>query len=187
MEVLAQLLLATHWLLCTGPLAAAYVLKKEQMAGNGDIPSKMCDAQIVQHWRGHPKDVTRHVQFLLDTIGDVMLTNNRVKEAIKHFFNVESIEVLCVDVKKEARAKAKLGQPEIQPDKFVSPLCGSFIALINVLQYDESKYTRRAMLSLDVQTDIMHFLEEPPWILKMPLDHRATSKALTAKEKGHKG
>ena len=51
MEVLAHLLLATDWLLCTGPLAAAYVLKKEQMAGNGDIPPKMCDAQTVQHWR----------------------------------------------------------------------------------------------------------------------------------------
>lgn len=129
MEVLAQLLLATHWLLCTGPLAAAYVLKKEQMAGNGDIPPDMCDAQTVQHWRDHPKEVTRHVQFRLDTIRDVMVSNNRVKEAIKNYFNVESIAVLCVDVKKEAKAKAKLGQPDIQPDRFVSLLCGSFIAL----------------------------------------------------------
>ena len=52
-----------------------------------------------------------------------------MEEAIKHFFNVESIAVLYVDVRKEAKAKAKLGQPEIQPDKFVSLLCGSFIAV----------------------------------------------------------
>ena len=126
MEVLAHLLLATHWLLCTGPLAAAYVLKREQMAGNGDIPPKMCDAQTAQHWRDHPEDVTRHVQCLLDAIGDVMVSNNRVKEAIKHFFGVDSIAVLYVNVKKEAKAKATLGQPA---DKFVSLLYGSFIAV----------------------------------------------------------
>ena len=65
------MLLATDWLLCTGPLAAAYVLKREQMAGNGDISPKMCDAQTIQHWRDHPEDVTKHVQCLLDAIGDV--------------------------------------------------------------------------------------------------------------------
>lgn len=56
-----------------------------------------------------------------------------------------------------------------------------------MLQYDESKYTKKGTLSLDAQTDIMDFLLESPWILKMPFDHRATSKALTAKDKGHKG
>ena len=53
--------------------------------------------------------------------------------------------------------------------------------------YDESKYTKKGTLFLDAQTDIMDFLLESPWILKMPFDHRATSKALTAKDKGHKG
>jgi len=56
-----------------------------------------------------------------------------------------------------------------------------------VLQYDESQYTHRAMLSLTAQTDIMEFLLEPPWILKMPFDHRMTSKKkLTSTEKSHK-
>jgi hypothetical protein len=136
------------------------------MAGNGEIPCYRCAAQTVEHWRRHPLEVTPHVQFLLDSIRDVMITNNKVKKAIKHYFNVELIEVLCVDAKKEAKAKAKKETKAKarlqQPDMFVSPLCDLFVALISVLQYDESKYTKRAMLSLDVQTDIMDFLLEPP-------------------------
>ena len=51
-----------------------------------------------------------------------------------------------------------------------------FVVLISVLQYGESKYTKTKMLSLEPQEDIIEFVKEPPWILKMPLDHRTTTK-----------
>ena len=56
-----------------------------------------------------------------------------------------------------------------------------------MLQYDESKYTKKGTLSLAAHTDIIDFLSESPWILKMPFDHRATTKKkLTAEDKSHK-
>ena len=90
-----------------------------------------------------------------------LVSPDKVKKAIKHYFSVELIEVLCVDAKKEAKAKVKKETKAKarlqQPDMFVSPLCDLFVALISVLQYDESKYTKRAMLSLKAQTDIIDF------------------------------
>ena len=41
------------------------------------------------------------------------------------------------------------------------------------------------MLSLEPHKDIMDFVKEAPWILKMPLDHRTTSRTLQAKDKKH--
>ena len=59
--------------------------------------------------------------------------------------------------------------------------------MCSLLQYDESKYTKKGTLSLDAHTDIIEFLSESPWILKMPFDHRATTKKkLTAEDKSHK-
>ena len=60
-----------------------------------------------------------------------------------------------------------------------------FVVLINVLQYGESQYTKPTMLSLELHDDIMDFVKEALWILKMPLDHRTTSRTLQAKDKKH--
>jgi len=103
-------IVACNSLVAAGALAGlhmSYVLKKEEMAGNGELPYYRCAAEIVEHWRRNPLEVTPYVQFLLDSIGDVMTTNNKVKTVIQHYFNVEDIEVLCVNVNKEAKAKAR--------------------------------------------------------------------------------
>ena len=118
-----------------------------------------------------------------------MLANNDVKVALRQYFNVESIAVLSVDTKKEKKAFAKFikSNPEHGAIKatFVSALCDLFVVLINVLQYGESQYTKTTMLSLETHDDIMEFVKEAPWILKMPLDHRTTSRTLQHKDKKH--
>ena len=43
----------------------------------------------------------------METIALLMTTNNKVKKVLEHYFNVSEIQVLCVDVDKEAKAKAK--------------------------------------------------------------------------------
>ena len=68
---------------------------------------------------------------------------------------------------------------------FASALCDLFVVLINVLQYAESQYTKATILSLEIQQDIIEFVKEAPWILKMPLCHRTTSRTLTAKDMKH--
>ena len=40
---------ACNSLVAAGALAATYVLKKEQMAGNSEFSPDMCDAQTVEH------------------------------------------------------------------------------------------------------------------------------------------
>ena len=119
-----------------------------------------------------------------------MWRNNEVKGALKRYFNVDSIEVLCVDTKKERKNFAKAMKSHPEPGAiahtFVSALCDMFVILISVLQYAESKYTKPKMLSLQRQDDIMEFVQEAPWILKMSLDHRTTKKALTSKDMNHK-
>jgi hypothetical protein len=191
MEVLAQLMPATRWLLQVTWLLHNYVLKKSEMAGDGHIPPKVLDAEVLQHLRDHPDQMTPVLEILVDELKYTMWRNNEVKGALKQYFNVDSIEVLCVDTKKERKtfAKATKSHPEpgVVAHTFVSALCDLFVVLISVLQYAESKHTKPKMLSLQRQDGIIEFVQEAPWILKMPLDHRTTRKALISKDRNHKG
>ena len=38
------------------------------------------------------------------------------------------------------------------------------------------------ILDLGAQDDVMEFVKESPWILKMPLDHRTSTGAVTPKD-----
>ena len=51
-----------------------------------------------------------------------------------------------------------------------------------MLQYSESEYTKSMMLDLTPQDDLMEFVKESPWILKMPLDYRTEGGAVKAKD-----
>ena len=44
---------------------------------------------------------------------------------------------------------------------------------------------KTTMLSLEIHDDIMEFVREIVWILKMPLDHRTTNRTLQHKDKKH--
>ena len=134
--------------------------------------------------------MTSFIQDLMIEHKYTMLANNKVKVALRQYFNVESIAVLSVDTKKEKKAFSKFikSNPEFTGSikaTFVSALCDFFVVLINVLQYGESQYTKTTMLSLEIHDDIMEFVQEAPWILKMPLDHRTTSRTLQHKDKKH--
>ena len=190
MEVLAQLMPATHW--TAGALATAYVLKKNEMVGDGHFPPKMLDPEVLQTVQSHPERMTSVIQVIQDLMDELqytVLANNKVKIAIRQYFNVESIVVFSVDTKKEKKAFAKFikSNPEHGAIKatFVSALCDLFVVLINVLQYGESQYTKTTMLSLEIHDDIMEFVKEAAWILKMPLDHQTTSRTLQHKDKQH--
>ena len=181
---------ACNSLVAAGVLAAAYVLKKSEMAGDGHIPPKMLDAEVLQHVRDHPDAMTPVIKTLVDELKYTMWRNNEVKVALQQYFNVDYIAVLSIDTKKEKKnfAKAMKSNPERTgaiAHTFVSALCDLFVVMINVLQYAESKYTKATMLSLEPQHDIMEFVQEAPWILKMPLDHRTTSRTLTHKDRMH--
>ena len=95
------------------------------------------------------------LETLLDETKYTMWRNNEVKGALKRYFNVDSIEVLCVDTKKERKnfTKAMKSRPEpgAIAHTFVSALCDLFVVLISVLQYAESKHTKPKMLSLQRQ------------------------------------
>ena len=171
-------------------LAAAYVLKKNEMTGDGHIPPKMLDPEVLQAVRDHPETMTSVNQDSMDKLQYTMLANNNVKVALRQYFNVESIAVLSVDTKKEQKAFAKFikSNPKRTGDlnaTFASAPCDLFVVPINVLQYGESQYTKTTMLSLEIHDDIMEFVIEAAWILKMPLDHRTTSKTLQHKDKKH--
>ena len=161
----------------------------------------------------------------MDEVKYMMWGNDKVVVALRQYFNVESTAILSVDTKKEKKAFAKFIKSNQKctgaiKATFVSALCDLFVALINVLQYGESQYTKPTMhnafvrntpghngfsgrttmdvlqygesqytkpttISLEIHQDIMDFVEETPWILKMPLDHRATSRTLQDKDKKH--
>ena len=129
-------------------------------------------------------------QDLMNELKYTMLANNKVKVALRQYFNVESIAVLSIDIKKEKKAFAKFikSNPECTGAikvTFVSALFDLFVVLINVLQYGKSQYTKTTMLSSQIHDDIMEFVKEAAWILKMPLDHRTTSRKLQHKDKKH--
>ena len=119
-----------------GALAAAYVLKKSEMAGEGHIPPKILDVELLQHLRDYPDTMTPVLEILVDELKYTMWRNNEVKGALKQYFNVDSIEVLCVDTKKERKtfAKATKSHPEpgVVAHTFVSALCDLFVVLISV-------------------------------------------------------
>ena len=158
------------------------------MAGDGHIPPKMLDPKVLQAVCDHPKRTTPVIQTLMDEVKYTMWANNKVKVALWQYFNVESIAILSVDTKKEKKAFTKFikSNPECTgaiKATFVSALCDLFVVLINVLQYGESQYTKTIMLSLEIHQDIIKFVKEAAWILKMPLDHRTTSRTLQDKDK----
>ena len=133
--------------------------------------------------------MTSVIQVMIDQLQYTMLANNDVKVALRQYFNLESIAILPVDTKKEKKAFAKFMKSNLEHGAIkatsVSALCGLFVVLINVLQYGESQYTKTTMLSLETQDDIMEFVKEAAWILKVPLDHRTTSRTLQHKDKKH--
>ena len=181
---------ACNSLVAAGALAAAYALKKSEVAGGGHIPPKMLDPEVLQIVRDHPETMTPVIQTLMDEVKYTMWGNNKVKVALRQYFNVESIAVLSVDTKKEKKAFAKLirSNPECTgaiKATFVSALCDLFVVLINVLQYGEWQYAKTTMLSLETHEDIMEFVKEAVWILKMPLGHRTMSRTLQGKDKKH--
>jgi hypothetical protein len=182
-------IVACNSLVAAGALAAAYVLKKNEMAGDGHIPPRRLDPEVLQAVRDNPEQMTSVISVMIDELEYTMLANNNLKVALRQYFNVDSIAVLSIDIKKEKKAWAKfiMSNPEHGAVKatFVSVLCDLFVVLINVLQYGESRYTKTTMLSLETQDDMMDFVKEAPWILKMPLDHRTTSRTLQAKDKRH--
>ena len=138
-----------------GVLAAAYVLKKSEMAGDGHIPPKILDAEVLQHLRDHPDTMAPVLEILVDELKYTMWRNNEVKGALQRYFNVDSIEVLSVDTKKERKNFAKAMKSHLEPGgiahTFVSALCDLFVVLISVLHYAESKYTKVSMLSVQRQ------------------------------------
>ena len=159
------------------------------MAGDGHIPPRRLDPEVLQAVRDNPEEMTSVISVMIDELEYTMLANNDLKVALRQYFNVDSIAVLSIDTKKEKKAFAKFikSNPEHGAIKatFVSALCDLFVVLINVLQYGESQYTKTTMLSLETHDDMMDFVKEAPWILKMPLDHRTTSRTLQAKDKRH--
>ena len=180
---------ACNSLVAAGALAAAYVLKKNETTGDGHIPPRRLDQEVLQAVRDNPEKTTSVIQVMMDELQYAMLANNDVKVALQQYFNVESIAVLSVDTKKEKKSfeKSIKSNPEDGAIKatFVSALCDLFVVLINVLQYGESQYTKTTMLSLETHDDIMEFVKEAAWIPKMTLDHRTTSRTLQHKDKKH--
>lgn len=175
-------------MVAAGALAAAYVLKKNEMLGNGQIPPRRLDPEVLQAVRDNPEPYPV-IDVMIDELKYTMFANNDLKVALRQYFDVDTIAVLSIDIKKEKRAWAKFikSNPKHGAVKatFVSVFSDLFVVLINVLQYGESQYTKPTMLSLEPHDDIMDFVKEAPWILKMPLDHRTTSRTLQAKDKKH--
>ena len=182
-------IVACNSLVAAGALAAAYVMKKNEMAGGGHIPPRRLDPEVLEAVRDNPGEMTSVISVMIDELEYTMLANNNLKVALRQYFDVDAIAVLSIDIKKEKKAWAKFikSNPEHGAVKatFVSVLSDLFVVLINVLQYGESRYTKTTMLSLETQDDMMDFVKEAPWILKMPLDHRTTSRTLQAKDKRH--
>lgn len=158
------------------------------MLGNGDIPARRLDPEVLQAVRNNPEPYPV-IDLIIDELKDTMLANNDLKVALSQYFDVDTIAVLSVDIKKEKRAWAKFikSNPKRGAVKatFVSVFSDLFVVLIHVLQYAESQYTKRTMLSLEPHDDIMDFVKEAPWILKMPLDDRTTSRTLQPQDKKH--
>ena len=161
------------------------------MVGNGEIPPRRLDSEVLQAVRDHPEEMTSVISVMIDELEYTMLANNDLKVALRQYFNVDSIAILSIDIKKEKKAWAKFikSNPKRGAVKatFVSVFSDLFVVLIHVLQYAESQYTKQTMLSLEPHDDIMDFVKEAPWILKMPLDERTTSRTLQAKDKKHGG
>jgi hypothetical protein len=182
-------IVACNSLVAAGALAAAYVLKMNEMDGDGQIPPRRLDPEVLEAVRDNPGQMTSVISHMIDELEYTMSFNNKLKVALRHYFDVDAIAVLSIDIKKEKKAWAKFikSNPEHGAVKatFVSVLSDLFVVLIHVLQYGESQYTKPTMLSLEPHKDIMDFVKEAPWILKMPLDHRTTSRTLQAKDKKH--
>ena len=169
---------ACNSLVAAGPLAAAYILKKTEMDGDASLPGTMWDSETLQEFRDDPgKMAVSHNIFhpRTDDLEYMMCRNNDVKTALKNWFNVDSIEVLSVNT-------SKLRKGRKNTHTFVSALYHPFVVLISVLQYSESKYTKSTMLDLGAQDDVMEFVKESPWILKMPLDYRTSTGVVTPKD-----
>ena len=170
---------ACNSLVAAGPLAAAYILKKAEMDGDASLPGTMWDSETLQEFRDDPaKMALRHATFYKPSTDDLqymMCRNNEVKSALKLWFSVDSIEVLSVNT-------SKLRKGRKNTPTFVSALYHPFVVLISVLQYSESKYTKSTMLDLGAQDDVMEFVKESPWILKMPLDYRTSTGDVAPKD-----
>ena len=162
-----------------GPLAAAYVLKKTEMDGDASLPGTMWDSETLQEFRDDPAKMAKNMAYgkpSTDDLQYMMCRNNEVKSALKLWFSVDSIEVLSVNT-------SKLRKGRKNTHTFCEcALYHPFVALISVLQYSESEYTKSMILDLGAQDDVMEFVKESPWILKMPLDHRTSTGAVTPKD-----
>ena len=70
-------------MVAAGVLAAAYVLKKSEMAGDGHIPPKMLDAEVLQAVRDRPDAMTSVIDTLMDELKYTMWRNNEVKVVLQ--------------------------------------------------------------------------------------------------------
>ena len=164
---------ACNSLVAAGPLAAAYILKKTEMDGDASLPGTMWDSERLQEFGDDPDKMD--LPYDLSYVEYMMSRNNQVKAALKLWFGVDSIIVLSVD-------PSKLRKAGKNTRTFVSALYHPFVVLISVLQYSESKYTKSTMLDLGAQDDVMEFVKESPWILKMPLDYRTSTGDVAPKD-----
>ena len=63
-------------------MAAAYVLKKNEMLGNGEIPPRRLDPEVLQAVRDHPEEMTSVISVMIDELEYTMLANNDLKVAL---------------------------------------------------------------------------------------------------------
>ena len=76
---------ACNSLVAAGALAGSFMLKEEEMLGNGGLPYLRCRPETLEYWRRHPEKVTPPVTYLLETMALLMTTNNKVKKVLEHY------------------------------------------------------------------------------------------------------
>ena len=120
---------ACNSLVAAGALAGSYVLKKIELDGDASVPGTMWDSEALQAFRDDPAKMAKDYRAFRPNTDDLeymMCRNNEVKNALKHWFDTDSIEVLSVDTSKKKKTQKKTQiQPKNKtqkPHTFVSAL-----------------------------------------------------------------
>ena len=114
-------IVACNSLVAAGALAGSYVLKKIELDGDASVPGTMWDSEALQAFRDNPAKMAKDCGTFHPNTGDLeymMCRNNEVKNALKHWFDTDSIEVLSVDTSKKKKTQNKTQKPHT----FVSAL-----------------------------------------------------------------
>ena len=69
-------------MVAAGALAAAYVLKKNEMLGNGQIPPRRLDPEVLQAVRDNPEPYPV-IDVMIDELKYTMFANNDLKVALR--------------------------------------------------------------------------------------------------------